>query len=322
MGENGKPKFAMYWAAACGGCEIGVLDIQERLLDVAAFFEIVFWPVAIDAKYKDVEAMEDGFIDLCLFNGGIRNEENKHIAELLRRKSKALVAFGSCAHEGGIPGLANQYTAKSVLDYVYGGSPSTQNPSGFRPQPTYEVPEGEIHIPAFFDRLRPLDAVVDVDYYIPGCPPKAARIIEVLELIMSGAALPPKGSVVGAGTKTVCDECPRERKEKKLTGFRRPVEFIPDPEECLLDQGMVCLGPATRSGCESLCPNANMPCRGCYGPAPNVEDQGAKMMSALSSVIDSSDPEDIEGIIGQIADPIGTLYRFGLASSALRRLTP
>ena len=85
-GNNSKPKFAMYWAAACGGCEIAVLNIHEGILDVDANFDVVFWPVAMDAKYKDVEAMEDGSITLCLFNGAIRNDENAEMAHLLRRK--------------------------------------------------------------------------------------------------------------------------------------------------------------------------------------------------------------------------------------------
>ena len=103
----------MYWAASCGGCEIAVLNIHEGILDVDANFEVVFWPVAMDAKYKDVEAMADGAITLCLFNGSIRNSENEEMAHLLRRKSKVLVAFGSCACEGRIPGLANLYSTRS-----------------------------------------------------------------------------------------------------------------------------------------------------------------------------------------------------------------
>ena len=90
-----KPKLALYWAASCGGCEIAVLDIQDKILDVANFFDIVFWPVAVDAKIKDVEAMPDQSIDLCLFNGAIRTSENEKMAHLLRQKSKILVAFGS-----------------------------------------------------------------------------------------------------------------------------------------------------------------------------------------------------------------------------------
>ena len=107
MSANGKPKFAMYWAASCGGCEISVLNIHEKILDVDANFEVVFWPVAMDAKYKDVEAMPDKSILLTLFNGGIRNDENEEMAKLLRKKSQILVAFGSCAAKAVFLDLAN-----------------------------------------------------------------------------------------------------------------------------------------------------------------------------------------------------------------------
>src|SRR5512143_1858240 len=112
MSANGKPKFAMYWACSCGGCEIAVLNIHEKILDVDANFEVVFWPVVMDAKYKDVEAMADGEITLCLFNGAMRTDENEHMARLLRRKSKILVAFGSCANEGSVLALANLSSLK------------------------------------------------------------------------------------------------------------------------------------------------------------------------------------------------------------------
>lgn len=114
-----KPKLALYWAASCGGCEIAVLDIHEKILDVAAAFDIVFWPCAMDFKYHDVRAMEDKSIDLCLFNGSIRNSESAEIAHLLRAKSKVLVAFGSCALEGGIPGLANLTTKEDICRVAY-----------------------------------------------------------------------------------------------------------------------------------------------------------------------------------------------------------
>ena len=139
MSVNGsKPKFAMYWAASCGGCEIAVLNTNEKILDVDANFEVVFWPVAMDAKYKDVEAMEDGEITLCLFNGGMRNDENEHIARLLRRKSKILVAFGSCACEGCIPGLANFSSIEEIVDTAF-TTISTDNPDNIRPQVSYDV---------------------------------------------------------------------------------------------------------------------------------------------------------------------------------------
>ena len=141
-----------------------------------------------------------------------------------------------------------------------------------------------------------------------------------MEFILSVKPLPPKGSILGAGEKTCCDECTRKKNEKKIKQFYRPFEIETDPDLCLLEQGIVCMGPATRDGCGGLCLKANVPCRGCYGPPPNVTDQGAKMVSALSSVIDAVEPEDIEKILDQIADPIGTFYRFSLAHSILRRV--
>ena len=130
MSQNGKPKLAMYWAAACGGCEIAVLNIGEKILDVDAAFDVAFWPVAMDAKYKDVEAMPDGSITLTLFNGGIRNEENEYMAGLLRDKSQILVAFGSCASEGCIPGLADQRVRRLPLARRLEQSPARRTRDG------------------------------------------------------------------------------------------------------------------------------------------------------------------------------------------------
>ncbi|MBU2472108.1 MAG: oxidoreductase, partial [Bacteroidetes bacterium] len=283
-------------------------------------FDIVFWPVAMDFKYADVRAMEDKSIDICLFNGAIRNSENEELAHLMRAKSKVLVAFGSCAYEGGIPGLANLTTKEEIFKWVYRDSPSTiVTNGGVYPQTHTKMPEGEIEIPEMYEVVKSLDQVVAVEYYIPGCPPQPKQIWSVIEYILSGQPLPPAGSILGAGDKTCCDECPLEKKEKKLKNFYRPYEIIPDPNLCLLDQGIVCMGPATRSGCEALCPKANMACRGCYGPPPNCLDQGAKMVSALGSVIDAHEPEELDKIFDQIVDPIGTFYTFSLPHSILRR---
>jgi F420-non-reducing hydrogenase small subunit len=320
-----KPKLALYWAASCGGCEITIVDLEEKILDVADFFDIVLWPCVMDFKYSDVEAMQDKEIDITLFNGAIRTSENDHMAKLLRQKSKLLIAFGSCAQEGCIPGLANFYDKQSIFEYVYKESPSLEESSkGIYPQPKTQMPEGEIDIPEFWNTVKTLDQVVDVDYYIPGCPPQsfqvAAVIGAVIGILKSGGELPPKGTILGAGDKTCCDECPRERKEKKIKEFFRIQEIIPKPDECLLDQGILCMGPATRSGCGALCVQAGISCRGCYGAPPNVHDQGAKMISALSSVVDASTPEEVRKIIDKIADPLGTFYRFSLAASTFKRV--
>ncbi|HSF82331.1 MAG TPA: F420-nonreducing hydrogenase [Anaerolineales bacterium] len=322
MSSNGKPKFAMYWAASCGGCEIAVLNTHEKILDVDANFEVVFWPVAMDAKYKDVQAMEDKSILLTLFNGGIRNSENEEIAKLLRRKSQILVAFGSCANEGCIPGLANLFPLSEIFSASYKNS-STDNPTDIKPQSSNTVPEGEIHIPEMYPLLKTLDQVVSVDYYMPGCPPESHQIAAVIDLVIkvinNEAALPPVGSIIGAGDSTVCDECTRQRNIKAIRQFARIQALAKiDIDLCLLEQGIPCNGPATRSGCGALCPRAGAQCIGCYGPADGVIDYGARLIAAYASVIDSTDSSEIESIIDSIPDLAGQFYRFNLANSLLR----
>ena len=188
--KNKKLQLAFYWAASCGGCEIAVLDIDEKILDVVAAADILFWPVAMDFKYKDVEAMKDNQIDVCFFNGSIRTEEQEHIAKLLRSKSKVMVAFGACAVNGGIPGLANIANREQ---------------------------EGTLTLPEFYDTVRTLDQTVDVDYYLPGCPPTPDLIMTAVGAIVENK-LPPKGSVIGP-LKSVCDECKFEKSEKKIKKY-------------------------------------------------------------------------------------------------------
>lgn len=327
-----KPKLAMYWGAACGGCEISVLNIHENILVVDEVFDIAFFPCIADFKISHVKGYDDGYIDVCLFNGAIRNSENEEMAKLLRRKSKFMVAYGSCAYEGCIPALSNLTTKEATFNTVYIDNPSIDNPEGITPQTLVKVTEGELEIPVFYNTVKSLDQVVDVDYYLPGCPPEPPQIWAVLQVIVAalldGAPLPPKGSIVGASNVAVCEECPVEKSEKVLTRFYRPYEITPDPSVCLLEQGLVCMGPATRGGCGALCPQVSMGCRGCYGPLDGVEDQGAKMLSAIASVISAGSPEmeeedlerEIQAVVDTIADPAGTFYRFSMAHSMLRRV--
>jgi F420-non-reducing hydrogenase small subunit len=316
-----KLKFAFYWAASCGGCEIAVLDTNEKILDILTYADIVFWPVAMDIKYKDVKAFKDRYIDVCFFNGAIRTEEQERMAKLLRKKSKVMVAFGSCAYQGGIPGLANAANRKEVFERAYLQSPCTNNPNCVTPKTSFIGKEGELKLPEFFDTVYTLDQTVDVDYYVPGCPPHPDLVAEAIEIIARNE-LPPKGSVL-APEKSVCDECPRKKEDKKISEICRVYEIDPDPEICLLEQGIICMGPVTRGGCGAQCINANMPCTGCGGPCPNQVEQGAAMISALSSILGVGQEKDpafnAEKLIAQIKDPLGTFYKYSLPASLLRR---
>ncbi len=315
-----KPKVAFYWCASCGGCEEAVVDLAENILKVVEAVDIVFWPVAMDFKKKDVEAMPDKSIAVTFINGAVRLSEQEEMVKLLRQKSQLVVAFGSCAHLGGIPGLANFWDRESIFNRAYKTTPSTHNPEGIVPQEKVEVDGKELTLPRFYNTVFRLDQVIDVDYYLPGCAPPPDLVMNAVNAILEGK-LPPKGSVLSPN-KSLCDDCKRnETKPEKLTikEIKRPHEVVLDPEKCFLAQGVICLGPATRTGCGARCIEANMPCRGCFGPTDQVIDQGAKFLSVLASIIDVNDEKEIEKVMETIADPAGTFYRFSLPSSLMRR---
>ncbi|GIV15921.1 MAG: F420-non-reducing hydrogenase subunit G [Armatimonadota bacterium] len=314
-----KPKVAFYWCASCGGCEESIVDLAEDILEVAQAVDIVFWPVAMDFKRKHVEAMPDGSILATMVNGSIRTSEQEEMAHLLRRKSQILIAYGSCAHTGGVPSLANQFSKEQILRTVYEEAPTVVNEQKVRPQPRHPYDGTALTLPEFRGLVRSLDQVVEVDYYLPGCPPTPKLLKQAVLTLLSGQ-LPPKGTVLAPDTAQ-CDSCPRKESKPadlKITEFKRPHWTQIDPEKCFLAQGIICMGPATRSGCEAQCIKGNMPCTGCFGPTSRVRDQGAKILSALASSVDAREPEEIEKILGGIPDPVGTFYRYSLAKSLLR----
>jgi len=320
-----KPKVAFYWCASCGGCEETVVDLNEDLLKVANAVDIVLWPVALDFKRKDVEALSDGEIAVSFINGAVRLEEQEEMVNLLRTKSGLVVAFGACAHLGGIPGLGNFWTRDTIFQRVYKEVPTVENPEGTTPQEKTAIDVGELTLPEFYDTVRTLDQTIPVDYYLPGCPPPPDLVMNAVNAILKGE-LPEKGAVL-APDKAQCDTCPRaETKPEKISikEIKRLWQIKIDPEKCFLEQGIICLGPVTRSGCGETCIRANMPCRGCFGPVDGVVDQGAKGLSMIASILgvegeEKMTEEEAKKLVNGIADPAGTFYRFSLPSSLLRR---
>jgi len=313
----GKAKVAFYWCASCGGCEEAVVDLNEDILGVLEAVDIVFWPVALDFKRVDVENMPDGGIDVAFINGAIRTDEQEAMAKLLRRKSKLVVAYGACAHQGGIPGLANLTEKEKILDYVYRLAPSLHN-GGVRPQTHFQAPEGELELPVLCESVKTLDEAIDVDYYLPGCPPTPKTTLAAVQAILQGQ-LPEKGAVLGS-SHALCHECElNEPKPEKLLveGFKRVHEAIPTPGKCLLADGFICLGPVTRAGCEARCVKGGMPCTGCFGPVDHVRDYGGKAVSALASLLDLRDEQAIARALEAIPDPAGTFYRYSVPASLL-----
>jgi F420-non-reducing hydrogenase small subunit len=296
------------------------VDLAEDILGVVEKVDIVLWPVAMDFKYKDVEAMADQSIVATFLNGAIRSTEQEEMAHLMRRKSQYLIAYGSCAHTGGIPGLANQFAREHILKFNYEDAPSLVNEAKTRPQLSFVEQGREVRLPQLHNVVRALDQVVDVDYYIPGCPPTPNLTKMAVTALLEGR-LPAKGSVIAPDT-ALCSECPRRESKPTdvaFTEFKRPHQKLLDQEKCFLAQGVVCMGPATRAGCGSQCPGGNMPCTGCFGPTSRVRDQGAKILSSLCSNVGPKEEEGIDAVLAGIPDPVGTFYRYGLAKSLLRR---
>jgi F420-non-reducing hydrogenase small subunit len=282
--------------------------------------DIVLWPVAMDFKYADVAAMPDRSIVATLINGAVRTSEQEALAVLLRRKSQYVIAYGACAQLGGIPALANQFPRADVLDFNYQSAPSVVNESRTRPQLKVEDQGRTPHLPEFRNVVRTLDQVVDVDFYLPGCPPTPNLTKAAFEALLSGN-LPPKGAVL-APDQALCHECDRQATKPSdvaFTEFHRPHQKLWDAGTCFLAQGVVCMGPATRSGCGAACTSGNMPCTGCFGPTSRVRDQGAKMLSSLCANVAATDEAGIRRTLEGIPDPVGTFYRYGLAKSLLRR---
>jgi len=323
-----KMKMAVYWSASCGGCDVSILDTESKVLDLVALADIVYWPVAMDFKFDEFEALDSQSVDIGLFNGAVRTSEQLEQAKIFREKCKVLVAYGSCACLGGIPGLANLANRSEIFDVAYQTTASTDNPDQLRPSTNSKVDGHDLDLPQFFDDVKSLDQVVAVDVYLPGCPPPNERILDLIDVAAEYAkagSLPATGTVL-ASDKALCDTCPRNetRTGGRLKEIRRPHEFEADPGICFLDQGLICLGIGTRGGCEHTCINANMPCRGCFGPTPSMLDPGAEMMSAIGSIAGEANENDVQAhvmkkAVKSVRDPVGTFYRYSLPKAFLPR---
>ena len=309
----GKPRIAFYWNASCGGCEEAVIDLGEGFAALLEKVDVVLWPAALDAKRKDVEALPDGGIDVAFLNGAIRLTEQDEWAQLLRRKARVLVAFGACAHLGGVVGLGNLSSAAELVDTAYRRQPTISNPDAALPGSAVVAAGHDLSLPVLLERALPLADAVPVDCTIPGCPPSTAVIEAALLQILSAA--PPRDGAVLAPNAALCETCPRRdsRPERlEVTALRRYATEAIDGR-CFLAQGLVCLGPATRQGCQPGCVEAGMPCRGCFGPLDGVSDGGAAMLSAFASLLQGGE-EELRALAGAVPDPVGTFWRYSYAA--------
>jgi len=301
-------KVAEEWLNICGGCEVTILDIGEPLLDLLPKIEFVHMPVLMDHKYfgqtGEKTELEIPEADVGIISGGVRNEEEKHVTEEMRKKCKTLISLGSCACFGGIPALANQYPLIDLYDKVFRQSKTTDSA---------DTPAEDI--PPLTDRVYALDEVVKVDVYIPGCPTSPELVANALTSLLEGKPFE-------IPERSVCDDCPTKREKKAITSVKRPLESIVPPGQkledsrCFMELGYLCLGPVTKSGCGGSektprCVKAFMPCRGCFGPIRAGANPMVEMMGALSSI--GLDPK-------LIIDRRSTFQRYIGAQGRLRPL--
>jgi F420-non-reducing hydrogenase small subunit len=278
-------KVAEEWLNSCSGCEISILNLGDALLDLLPELDFVHIPVLIDHKYYgqtgEKEILEIPECVVGIVSGGVRNDEHKHVLEEMRKKSKILIALGSCAANGGIPAQANMFTNEATFEKVF------RNCSSTTPAPDPEDP----NVPKWLDSCKALDELVQVDVTIPGCPPHPDWIADAITALLEGKtswSLP---------ERSVCDTCPVIREEKSGGGpVKRCFENLEfNPEEgldkmrCINEQGFLCLGPVTLAGCAGKkgvprCVQARTPCRGCFGPIRKGARPMVDMMGAMTSV--------------------------------------
>jgi len=231
-------KVSIVSLTCCAGCVSSFLNAGEALLEIlSGDFDIVYSPTFIDLK----EVPE---VDLAIVEGGVRTEADEKLIREVRAKCRILLALGICATHGGITSLGNITSVKSFLEQEYS---------------VLDVGK----LPELKDLMYPICNFVDVDYYIPGCPPMPMLIVHSLKSIMSGKP-PIRHRTV------VCTECRRKIIPAKLKRLHGIYEKDADPQICLVSQGFMCLGSLTREGCGAPCPRAGFTCFGCRGPADSL----------------------------------------------------
>ena len=233
------------WLCDCGGCHVAIVDLHEKMLRVMESIEIQKCPVLTDEKgYPEA--------DIGIVTGAIRTEHDRKAAIEMREKCETIIAFGTCAVYGGFHGAGLAHSREEILNHVYRKSPTTK---------TDLIPGNSIS--SLEKMVIPIDEVIDVDLYLPGCPPHARFIFEVLSSLVNGT----EPRVV---QETVCAGCNRVMEKSEVTAVRDSHEGIARDDVCFLSQGYICLGSVTLDRCLSPCPSHGIPCTGCAGPTMQI----------------------------------------------------
>jgi len=236
-----KARIATIALASCAGCHVALASLHENLISILNEAELSHSYILMDSKTLPKE------LDVTLVEGSVRTTHDEELLKEARKKSKILVAVGSCSCFGGIHSLGNLTSVNESLNFVYKNTASTID--GLIPKE--ELPEVQ-------SLVKPIDAIVDVDYKVPGCPPEVNELCDFLSSLLKGIEVPQQKI-------SICDECDREKLGIPPSVIKRIYKDVPDSKRCLLEQGYLCFGPITKGGCGAKCPNVNMPCEGCRG---------------------------------------------------------
>lgn len=237
-------KAAILQLCGCSGCYISLLDVGQSLIDLIKNKQI-------QLKYSqilmDVKNLEEK-IDILLVEGCVLTEHDEEILKAYAGLAEKIVAVGSCACFGGPAAIANQFGRADVLKTMFPNSTFSQ---------INNVPSR--NLPIIHEFACSIDMFVGVDFYVPGCPPESEILRDFLTAIVNG-----KGSL--GYVKTVCDECPLKRTGESPSEIKRIIDVATlEPDRCLVEQGIICMGKMTMGGCGAKCPKAGAPCEGCRG---------------------------------------------------------
>jgi F420-non-reducing hydrogenase small subunit len=295
MTHDGKVTVSFEWLSGCSGCELATVDLHERLLQVLEAVTLVRLPILMDRK--DYPGAKLGIV-----TGALRTEHDVECAHRMRESCDAILAFGICAVYGGPQGSGYAHSLEELEATVYRSNPTTR---------TQFVPDRGL--PRLLPELRPLDSEIQVDFYLPGCPPNPFYVAESLLSIVEGRS-------PDFGPHNVCFRCHRRMERSEVGQLRRAHEVELKDDVCLMSQGVLCMGSATLDRCLAPCPQKGTACTGCAGPSehvilePNrdIRTEIAERMSRMTRI-----PR--EAIVREIELRAKTYYAYAMASPVFRQ---
>ncbi len=290
-----KARISTEWLSGCSGCHVALVDLHEKLLNLVDEVEFVRIPVLMDEKgYPEA--------DIGIVEGAVRSEHDRRCLLKMRESCEKLVAFGTCAVYGGPSGIGWLYGGDEILSKIYGHTPTSQKDG--------KLPDGA---PELEQSVIPINEAVDVDFYIPGCPPHPYYIALGIKTLL-GASVPEME------VKTVCSACGRRMEKREGVKLQKGMSSGTEDDVCLLSQGVICLGSVTLDRCQAQCPDRGVACAGCAGPSVDVITEPhldirtliARRMSPLTGI-------DQREIVEYMEREARTFYSYALSSPVIYR---